>query len=75
MPNLLDYGTLLTASGIVGGALLMLLAMQVRHPYPGFLRLVLAMDILAAAFIIGGREGMHPILSGSFKSQFSRPSD
>jgi signal transduction histidine kinase len=60
MPNLLDYGTLLTASGIVGGALLMLLAMQVRHPYPGFLRLVLAMDILAAAFIIGGLRGYAP---------------
>jgi signal transduction histidine kinase len=60
MPNLLDYGTLLTASGIVAGALLMLLAMQVRTPYPGFLRLVLAMDILAAAFIIGGLKGYAP---------------
>jgi signal transduction histidine kinase len=60
MPNLLDYGTLLTASGIVGGALLMLLAMQVRHPYPGFLRLVFAMDILAAAFILGGLKGYAP---------------
>ena len=60
MPNLLDYGTLLTASGIVAGALLMLLAMQVRTPYPGFLRLVLAMDILAAAFIIGGLSGYAP---------------
>jgi hypothetical protein len=60
MPNLLDYGTLLTASGIVAGALLMLLAMQVRTPYPGFLRLVLAMDILAVAFIIGGLKGYAP---------------
>ncbi len=60
MPNLLDYGTRLTASGIVGGALLMLLAMQVRHPYPGFLRLVVAMDILAAAFILGGLKGYAP---------------
>jgi len=50
----------MTASGIVGGALLMLLAMQVRHPYPGFLRLVFAMDILAAAFIIGGLMGYAP---------------
>src|SRR5262245_28559586 len=60
MPNLLDYGTLMTASGIVGGALLMLLAMQLRHPYPGFLRMVFAMDILAAAFILGGLMGYAP---------------
>jgi hypothetical protein len=60
MPSLVDYRTLLTASGIVGGALLMLLAMQLRHPYPGFLRMVLGMDILAVAFIVGGLRGYAP---------------
>ena len=60
MPNLLDYRTLLTASGFVAGALLMLLAMQIRHPYPGFLRLVFAMDILGGAFILGGLKGYSP---------------
>jgi signal transduction histidine kinase len=60
MQSLVDYRTLLTASGIVGGALLMLLAMQLRHPYPGFLRMVLGMDILAVAFISGGLRGYAP---------------
>jgi signal transduction histidine kinase len=60
MQSLLDYRTLLTASGIAAGALLMLLPMQFRHPYPGFLRMVLGMDILAAAFIGGGLSGYAP---------------
>ena len=60
MQSLVDYRTLLTASGIVGGALLMLLAMQIRHPYPGFLRMVLGMDILAAAYISGALRGYAP---------------
>jgi signal transduction histidine kinase len=60
MQSLVDYRTLLTAAGIAGGALLMLLPMQFRHPYPGFLRMVLAMDILAVAFISGGLTGYAP---------------
>jgi signal transduction histidine kinase len=60
MQSLLDYRTLLAASGIAGGALLMLLPMQFRHPYPGFLQMVLGMDILAVAFIGGGLSGYAP---------------
>jgi len=60
MSDLLDYRTLFLASGIVGGALLMLLAMQTRDPYPGFVRAVVGLDILSAAIVIGGIRGYVP---------------
>ena len=52
--------TLFLASGIVGGALLMLLALQTRKPYPGFVRVVVGMQVLAAANVIGGLRGYVP---------------
>ncbi len=57
MSELLNNRTLFLASGIVGGALIMLLAIQRRPSYPGFVRMVLGLDVLAAAIVIGGVEG------------------
>ena len=48
----LDYRTLFLASAIVAAALLFFLAIQmVRRPYPGFVRIVLAIDILTMAVV------------------------
>ena len=38
MSELLEYRTLFVAAGSVGGALLMLLALQTGKPYRGFVR-------------------------------------
>jgi hypothetical protein len=57
MPQHLDYRTLFVSSGIVGSALLMLLATQVRKPYPGFLRVILALNALTAGIIAADLRG------------------
>jgi len=57
MPHPLEYRTLFLASGIVGGALTMLFAIQRGKSYPGFVRMLVGLDVLAAGLIIGGVEG------------------
>jgi signal transduction histidine kinase len=47
----LDYRTLFLASAIVAAALLFFLAIQTRKPYPGFVRIVFAINILTAAVV------------------------
>jgi len=56
----LDYRTLFLVSGIVGTALLLLLAMQARKPYPGFVRVLLALSVVSAAVIIADLRGFAP---------------
>ena len=60
MPELLDNRTLFLASGSVCGALLMLLVLQTRKPYPGFVRAAVGLEILGAAIVIGGLRGYTP---------------
>lgn len=57
MPSGLDYRTLFLGSGIVAGSLLMFLALQTRKPYPGFLRIVVAIDAATAAIIVADLRG------------------
>jgi hypothetical protein len=57
---LLDYRALSSASGIIGGALLTLLAIQIQKSYPGFVRIVVGMEILAVAIVVGGLRGHAP---------------
>lgn len=56
----LDYRTLFLASGIVGSALLMLMAMQARRPYPGLMRVIVGLDALTAAIVIADLRGYAP---------------
>lgn len=60
MPQHLDYRTLFVSSAIVGSALLILLAMQARKPYPGFPRIILALNVLTAAIIAADLRGYVP---------------
>jgi signal transduction histidine kinase len=57
MPDLLNYRTLFLASGIASGALLMLFVVQHQKAYPGLRRMVIGLDLLAAAILIGGIRG------------------
>jgi PAS domain S-box-containing protein len=56
----IDYPTLFRASGLIGAALLGFFAIQARKTYPGFVRIVVAIDILAAAFIAADLRGYVP---------------
>jgi signal transduction histidine kinase len=60
MPQHLDYRTLFVSSGIVGSALLMLLVTQARKPYPGFLRVIIALNALTAGIIAADLRGYVP---------------
>ena len=60
MSTQLEYRTLFFASGFVGGALSMLLTIQARKLYPGIARVAVALNILAAAIMIGGFRGYVP---------------
>ena len=55
-----DYHTLFLASGLIGATLLTLLAIQARRLYPGFVRIVVATDLLAAAIITADQRGYVP---------------
>jgi signal transduction histidine kinase len=60
MSTQLEYRTLFFASGFVGGALSMLLALQTRKFFPGIARVAVGLNILAAAIMIGGLRGYVP---------------
>jgi signal transduction histidine kinase len=60
MSELLEYRTLFVASGSVGGALLMLFALQTGKPYRGFVRVAVGLQVLGAAILIGGLRGYVP---------------
>jgi diguanylate cyclase (GGDEF)-like protein/PAS domain S-box-containing protein len=53
----LDYHTLFFASGLFSAALLALLAIQTRKLYPGFVRIVVAIDALTAAIVAADLRG------------------
>jgi PAS domain S-box-containing protein len=59
-PILHNYPTLLFASGIAGGTLLTLLAMEARKSYPGSLRVIVGLLFLTAALVVGGVKGYSP---------------
>jgi PAS domain S-box-containing protein len=52
-----DYHTLFLTSGLTGATLLALLAIQARKTYPGFVRIVVALDLLTAAIVIADLKG------------------
>jgi len=53
----LHYHALFLASGIIGAVLLMLLAIQARKTYPGFIRIVVALDLLTVAIVAADLRG------------------
>jgi PAS domain S-box-containing protein len=56
-PPSLDYHTLFLASGLVAATLLALHTIQARKLYPGFIRIVAAIDLLTAAIIAADVRG------------------
>lgn len=54
----IDYPTLFGASGLIAAVLLGFFALQTRKTYPGFVRIVVAIDILAATFIAAVLRGL-----------------
>jgi PAS domain S-box-containing protein len=52
-----DYHTLLLASGLVAATLLAFLAIQTRKTYPGFVRIVVGVDLLTAAIVVADLRG------------------
>jgi PAS domain S-box-containing protein len=53
----IDYPTLFRASAFVGAALLGFLALQARKTYPGFVRIVVGIDLLAAGIVAADLRG------------------
>jgi PAS domain S-box-containing protein len=59
-PTLHDYPTLFFASGIVGGTLLTLLAMEARKSYPGLVLVIVGLLLRTTALLIAGLAGYSP---------------
>ena len=60
VPSSLDYRTLFLSSGIAFSALLLFLLIQIkqtRRPYPGFVRVVVGIDLLTAAIVVADLRG------------------
>jgi diguanylate cyclase (GGDEF)-like protein/PAS domain S-box-containing protein len=55
--TLFDYHTLFLASGIVAATLLTLLAIQARKTYAGYVKIVVAIDLLTAAVVTADLRG------------------
>jgi signal transduction histidine kinase len=60
MSTQLEYRTLFFASGLVGGALSMLLVIQVHKLFPGIARITVGLNMLAVTIVIGGIRGYVP---------------
>jgi hypothetical protein len=61
----LDYRTLFLASGLVSGTLLAFLAVQAWKLYPGFLRIVVGVELLTVAIVVADLRGILPMRSGA----------
>lgn len=53
----IDYQTFFLTSGLVGAALLGFFALQARKTYPGFVQIVVGIDLLCAAIIVAHLRG------------------